>query len=154
MGSMLEFSVVGCPMPQGSKVAMVRAGRAFMTESANMQTKTRKSGALDRWRAAVTTKAIKTMTGELWLGPVELQCEFVMPRSPSHYTSKGALTKAAPTFPVKYDLSKLMRAVEDALTGIVYKDDSQVVSYGESTAKRYAGALEDLGGVHVKVREL
>ena len=88
----------------------------------------------------------------LWLGPILLECEFVLPRSPSHYTSKGNLTKNAPTIP-QNDLDKLIRAVGDALSKVVYYDDVQVVGFGEST-KRFAKNAKAIGGVRVKVTQL
>jgi hypothetical protein len=45
-----------------------------------------------------------------------------------------------PEHVVKPDLDKLVRAVGDALTGILYRDDAQIVSLNAS--KRFAG----LGG--------
>ena len=62
--------------------------------------------------------------------------EFDFRRPKSHLTSKGALTKAAPLFPTGRqigDTDKLIRSVCDALTGIVWYDDSQVV---DITAKK------------------
>ena len=65
-----------------------------------------------------------------------LHVEFDFRRPKSHLTSKGALTKAAPLFPTGRqigDTDKLIRSVCDALTGIVWYDDSQVV---DITAKK------------------
>ena len=65
-----------------------------------------------------------------------LKVDFHFRRPKSHLTSKGALTKAAPLFPTGRqigDTDKLIRSVCDALTGIVWYDDSQVV---DITAKK------------------
>jgi len=56
--------------------------------------------------------------------------QFVRPKS--HYTAKGALRDAAPRHVGKPDIDKLCRAVLDALTGIAYADDSQVVALDAS----------------------
>ena len=59
-----------------------------------------------------------------------LQVDFHFKRPKSHLTSKGVLTKSAPLFPTGRqigDTDKLIRSVCDALTGIVWHDDSQVV---------------------------
>jgi len=78
---------------------------------------------------------------------------FVLNRPKAHYgTGKNArmLKPSAPTEPtVKPDLIKMARAVEDAMSGIVYKDDSQVCKY-RNLEKRYAldGEVE---GVYVTV---
>lgn len=58
---------------------------------------------------------------------------FIIKRPQSHYrVSKklgvAALRDTAPDFHTqKPDALKLMRAVEDAMTGIVYKDDAQII---------------------------
>lgn len=70
--------------------------------------------------------------------PVEIGITFVFVRPKSHYTSKGELRAGAPTHPGKPDIDKLCRAVLDALTGILYHDDAQVVSLNAS--KRYGVA--------------
>ena len=60
----------------------------------------------------------------------KLQVDFHFRRPQSHLTSKGALTKQAPLFPAGRqigDTDKLIRSVCDALTGITWYDDSQVV---------------------------
>jgi len=72
-------------------------------------------------------------------GPLLLELTFWIPRPKGHYGSgkNAAVVKAgAPFAPtVKPDLLKLTRAVEDALTGIVYRDDSQITS--ETLQKAY-----------------
>ena len=65
-----------------------------------------------------------------------LTVDFHFRRPPSHLTSKGALTKSAPLFPTGRqigDTDKLLRSVCDALTGVCWWDDSQVV---DITAKK------------------
>ena len=59
--------------------------------------------------------------------PVHLAMIFYLPRGKT-------VIRAEPT--TRPDLSKLVRAVEDALTGVIYADDAQVVS--EYTEKHYA----------------
>lgn len=63
-------------------------------------------------------------------GPVGLRLAFVFKRPPSHFTIRGQLTRSAPLFPGRNcgDVDKLERAVLDALTGVWYHDDTQVVS--------------------------
>ena len=127
---------------------------ASMVEQSDRKTKTRPAGALKTWRNRIEDAAISARQGEvdLWRGPILLECEFVLPRSPSHYTSKGNLTKSAPTIP-QNDLDKLIRAVGDALSSVVYCDDVQVVGFGAST-KRFANSATAIGGVRVKLTEL
>src|SRR5437867_2655341 len=57
---------------------------------------------------------------------VSLDVTFYRPRPKNHYGSKG-LRPSAPDYPTtKPDRGKTLRAVEDALTGVVWRDDAQV----------------------------
>ena len=59
---------------------------------------------------------------------VEVEIRFTFIRPKSHLKKSGELTKSAPLFKITYpDIDKLARAVLDALTGVFYEDDSQVV---------------------------
>jgi len=77
---------------------------------------------------------------EILSGPVKLSLCFNLPRPKNHYgTGKNiyVLKHSAPFFHTKTpDITKLIRAVEDALTGVVWRDDSQV--YAQNTIKLYA----------------
>lgn len=128
---MIEFTVHGIPAPQGSKTA-------WGTE-ANPNTRP--------WRAAVTAEAAQTMTGiPLLEGALELAVLFVFPRPKSHFgTGKNAavLKDGAPIFHrSKPDADKLLRAIGDALTGVLCRDDSQFAQvratkmYGDSAHAR------------------
>lgn len=111
---MIEFTVHGIPAPQGSKTA-------WGTE-ANPNTRP--------WRAAVAAQAAETM-GETPLleGALTLNVVFVFPRPKSHFgTGKraGIQKHDAPIFHrSKPDADKLLRAIGDAVTGIVVRDDAQ-----------------------------
>ncbi len=63
---------------------------------------------------------------------------FYFARPKSHYNSKGIMLKNAPQEPTGRnigDIEKLARSVSDALTGVVYDDDSQVI--GMALGKAY-----------------
>lgn len=60
-------------------------------------------------------------------GPVSLTVLFELPRPKSLRQKDVAHTK-------RPDLDKLVRAIGDALTGVVYRDDSQVVDIRASKA--------------------
>jgi crossover junction endodeoxyribonuclease RusA len=76
-----------------------------------------------------------------------------MPRPKGHYGSgKNELTvkNSAPKYPDKKpDCTKLLRALEDALTGILWIDDSQVVR--QVVGKSYADTGDAKIGAHVFV---
>jgi Holliday junction resolvase RusA-like endonuclease len=134
---MVEFIVHGIPAPQGSKTK-------WGTED-NPNTRP--------WRAAVAAQAAETM-GETPLleGALVLEVYFHFPRPKSHYrTGKNAhlLKDAAPMFhAAKPDVDKLVRAIGDALTGIVVRDDAQFS--GVVATKRYGAKA----CAHVVVREV
>lgn len=91
-------------------------------------------------------------------GAVELQCIFVMKRPKAHYkTHKGLRTAqikpTAPNFHIsRPDAGKLRRAVEDALSGLAYNDDSQIC-VGVDT-KIYTNAEQPTPGVEITITEL
>ncbi|HEY2936934.1 MAG TPA: RusA family crossover junction endodeoxyribonuclease [Gaiellaceae bacterium] len=60
--------------------------------------------------------------------PIELDCFFFFVRPGGHFKKDGTLRASARRLPtVKPDADKLVRAVLDALTGVLYVDDAQVV---------------------------
>jgi Holliday junction resolvase RusA-like endonuclease len=67
---------------------------------------------------------------EPMLGALALGLTFYIARPQGHFTKVSRqLTKSAPPRPVtRPDLTKYVRAVEDACTGILWHDDSQVVT--------------------------
>jgi len=86
------------------------------------------------WMQEVRSAAADAMRGRgLIEGPVQLGCRFHFARPKKHYrTGKYShlLREDAPTYMSKTpDLSKLVRAVEDAMTKTVWVDDQQVVEY-------------------------
>jgi Holliday junction resolvase RusA-like endonuclease len=133
------FCVLGLPRPAGSK-------RAFAIRKAGIPTG--RIAVVDAckesrdWKNTVSQEAAIAMSEEdrqMFTGPVSLSVIFHLPRPKGHYrTGKNAaeLRRTAPEYPItKPDLLKLTRAVEDALTGIVWRDDSQVVE--QRLEKRY-----------------
>lgn len=126
----MSFTVHGVPQPAGSKTAgRTKDGRMFVRDSA------RRSAP---WKRQVAQAAGEAMNGGGLLdGALRLGVCFVVPRPKGHYGAKG-LRPSAPEHPtVRPDVTKLLRAVEDACTGVVWRDDAQVVwqvawkEYGE-----------------------
>jgi Holliday junction resolvase RusA-like endonuclease len=129
----VTFTVPGLPQPAGSKRAFAHrtTGRIVVTD-ANKNARS--------WKTDVAGVAAAAMRGAPLLeGPLELAVIFHVPRPKGHYgtgRNAGAVRAAAPTHPtVKPDVTKLLRAVEDAMTGIVWRDDAQVVV--QRAEKRY-----------------
>lgn len=114
----ISFAVPGTPAPQGSKRAFVVAGRAVMAE-ANQATKP--------WRASVAAAAAEAMPGGPRSDPAIVELQFAFARPRGHFGKRG-LRPSAPTYKAtKPDVDKLARAVLDAITGVVIRDDAQVV---------------------------
>ncbi|MGV3071501.1 RusA family crossover junction endodeoxyribonuclease [Corynebacterium phoceense] len=134
----LVFFVPGKPLPQGSKKYLgtnQRTGRAVLRES---------STGVYAWRDKIGYTARFNMRRiPLATGPVQLGFEFVMPRT------KAMRHNTPPPMTQKPDLDKLARAVFDALTGIIYKDDSQVTDL--AMLKRRAEHGEQTG-VHITAK--
>jgi len=126
--NILSIFVAGTPRPAGSKSSF--QGRIT---HAGQYTK--------KWMDSVNwTVQQKVGRPTLTFEPVILKLTFHMSRPSNHYgtgRNKGVLkAKAANELHVKRpDLTKLTRAVEDALTGLIWKDDSQVVA--QQTVKCY-----------------
>jgi Holliday junction resolvase RusA-like endonuclease len=59
--------------------------------------------------------------------PVNLKIAARFERPKSHYTAKGELKPTAANYPLP-DIDNVQKAVMDALTGVAYEDDKQVVS--------------------------
>ena len=99
---------------------------------------------LHAWRHAIG-RAARDEWGEgaPTFKAVTIELHFRMERPKNQYADlqyrvKARYEDAEPSMPP--DLDKLIRAVLDALTGIVYDDDSQVVSLTASkTFARFAG---------------
>lgn len=142
--SSITFRVRGTPAPGGSKRAFpFRRKNGRLGVSVVDDAKGNKS-----WRRLVAMEGIMAMAGKsLFLGPLIMEVTFIMPRPKAHFNTKGNLHPwAAAAYPMKKpDRTKLLRSTEDALTGIVWKDDTQVV--GGPIHKRYRALDEKPGAI-------
>lgn len=139
MAAQIAFTVIGLPAPQGSKR---HVGRGILVES---------SKAVKPWREAVKAAAreqmvLRGLSAPAVPGAVEIWITWFLPR-PKKYANKPlALPRSRP------DLSKLLRATEDAMTDAgVWEDDACVV--GAQVYKRYVGhgSLMDVPGAEIQV---
>lgn len=142
---MIEFRVYGIPKPGGSKRAFYNkaTGRAMIVDTCK--------GNKD-WRSLVALTASEVAPKELLDKPLSVEMEFIMPRPQSHYRTKSGervLRDNAPWCHTnKPDVLKLGRSTEDALTGVLWRDDSLICE--ETLTKHYG----DRPGVTVKVWKL
>ena len=138
----VEYFVAGLPATQGSKQFVTRY---YARDSCKR---------LPEWRKEVSMAARQAYRGDIIEGrQVTLGMTFVLPRPKSHFgtgRNQWIMKQTAPSAPiVKPDLIKMARAVEDSMSGVIYKDDSQVCEY-RKLKKRYASVGEPIG-VHVDV---
>lgn len=138
----IRFTVKGFPVTQGSKIPRhifnVRGKcKVWLTEDNDAD--------LRQWRSLVKTGAERAMKGRgAFEGPLLLLAAFYFPRPKSHNGKQREIPFVHGGG--RYDLEKLVRATNDAMTEAgVWKDDAQVsVSL---TEKRYAEQDENVGVV-------
>jgi Holliday junction resolvase RusA-like endonuclease len=133
----IHIFISGIPKPGGSKRVFLnrRTGRPIVTDDAGKGNK--------EWKQQVAFFAQQAYTDEPLRIPLRVTFAFVFARPQSHYGSgrNAQLIRAsAPEFPaVRPDCTKLVRAAEDALTGILWHDDALIVQ--QDCSKSYAGQL-------------
>jgi Holliday junction resolvase RusA-like endonuclease len=129
-----ETFVSGRPRPKGSwKPVRVGVKTRLLPDNARSKP----------WEVLVHFAAAQAFRGDPWGKDVAvgLHVRFVFRRPKKHFRTgrfSNVLRDDAPRFPIgKPDADKLLRTVMDALTGVVYVDDCQVVDphcpkvYGE-----------------------
>jgi Holliday junction resolvase RusA-like endonuclease len=127
------IEVLGSPAPKGSGRAILIGGKAqHVPSGSNVNARAIKS-----WDSAVRAAAALAV-GSVDAPPfvdVALRVTMIwrLSRPAGHYASgknAGQLKPRAPEWPIKKpDGSKLLRATEDSLTGIVWDDDARVVEW-------------------------
>lgn len=143
----ITFFVPGIAKPAGSKRAFFNkhTGKAAIVDACKT------SG---DWKGDVKAFAHTEMIGKgpPRTGPLHLFVGFILPRPKSHYgTGKnaGVLKPSAPTWHTsKPDATKLLRCIEDAMTGIVWTDDAVIAK--QEVFKGYGSQI----GAKVTVTEL
>ena len=111
----IAFTVYGVPQTKGSAKAFYKPGMRYpVITNDNHRNK--------NWSQTVSAMAQQHRPKDAhWDGPIALTLCFLMPIPKS-------LPKSRPVFMTKRpDLDKCLRSVKDALKGVLYCDDSQVV---------------------------
>ncbi|MDH3291517.1 MAG: RusA family crossover junction endodeoxyribonuclease [Gemmatimonadota bacterium] len=130
----IQLKVYGRPVPAGSKRGFPIRGKGGKIHVSV----TDASSKAKPWQAQVRAEAAELMAGRpLIRDPIQARAMFYLARPKGHFGKRG-LRPSAPRYPaVQPDASKLWRAVEDALQGVVYANDAQIVEqwvmkvYGE-----------------------
>lgn len=118
------FTVLGTPVPQGSMIS--QRGRVRHSSSERLTT----------WREVVAAACLENMRSSRyfeqiwrpWDGPIKLILSFT-------YKPRTKAQSEQPKY-TSPDIDKLCRAVLDALSGVLYEDDRQVV---QLEAHKYYG---------------
>ena len=140
---LVEFWVDGIPAPKGSRKNFIikRKDGSMGVNSVNANARTK------GWEAKIRQNAKSVSYNTVMEGPVAVWLLFVLPR-PGYYKRK----KDAPVLPItRPDLDKLIRAACDAVTGVLFRDDSQVTQlwarkiYGPEPGLRMTVKYDDVG---------
>lgn len=135
----IHLTIVGTPVPQGSKVAQPiyrgskKKGTRQFTGKVRLAEQLEET--LDPWRDAVTLQARRQYRRPAPLGvPVSLGLVFAFKRPKTICRPYPSVARGAG------DLDKLTRAVKDALKAAgVYVDDALVTRFHEPFGKVYVG---------------
>ncbi len=137
----LTFAIPGTPIPQARsrhRVVKLKSGATFVGQYDPAESRI--------WKATVAEFAARAMAGHRPIeGPVTVELVFMFLPTASWSKRKLAELRTAGEMarPVKPDLDNLIKGVVDGMKGIVFRDDSQIWSYGQSR-KVY--------GLHAEVR--
>ncbi len=121
----IQFKVFGEPQTAGSKKGFYqpKLKRVIITDD-NKHSRS--------WKEQVASAARQEYSGPLLREALLMELLFIRVRPKGHYKSNGGLSKAGSLAyhgpATRPDLLKLTRAVEDALKGVIYVDDAQIVT--------------------------
>ena len=121
--SKITFFVPGHAITKGSGHAMTSAsGKTFVAQN--------NAKRLRPWQARIAQCATDAGAEKIFTerDAVQLDIDYLLKRPPSHLKKDGTLKDSAPYYPVvrKADIDKMERSFLDALTMVLYNDDSQV----------------------------
>lgn len=117
-----SFTLRGIPVPQG-RPRFARSARGFVMTYDPAKSKA--------YKQAVALAASMEAPENPFETPVRLSLRIFLP-IPKSFSKKKHEEAASGTLrpQKKPDISNILKGVEDAMKGIVYTDDSQVVEYG------------------------
>lgn len=141
----VSFFVSGEPMAQGRpRTRVVRMGRSSYAQIYNPHT-------ADEWKAMVSILGRRAWDQGPIAGPIRLGATFFLPRPESHFKGKAHVLRVnAPLWHCfKPDSDNFIKAVLDALTGIVWVDDAQVCD--QRTIKIYTN---DTPGCQIEIEPI
>lgn len=136
---MIEFTIPGRAQQRGSKRPVRRGKGAIMLIDDNPKSKA--------WMENVRDHAsILWGDRDLITGPVQLTAKFYFARPKGHFGTGRNASVLKPSAPLWHsqspDLAKLMRSLEDGITGAIWRDDKQVQQYGTGTGRYWTTGRE------------
>ena len=138
----IQFTVLGVPQPRGNKTAFPFQRKdgslgVNVTDGRRPKSRAASAGWMDSVRFAAASEQQDSPPIE---GPVEIDIAFELVRPKSRKSAKAHTTRP--------DIDKLARGTLDAMKGIIYRDDSQIVSLRlwKSYAKTSPGARITVSG--------
>jgi Holliday junction resolvase RusA-like endonuclease len=145
----LTFDVIGTPQQRGSKQARVQYNRDGkpVTKDGRVLTFSKDDNEKSKaWMDSVRSAAHEAWGRDLLDEPLALSMVFYFKRPKSHYrtgANKHLLSSKAPLdCMTSRDLAKLIRSTEDALTGVVWRDDKLVCEYLSPMRREYTTGAE------------
>jgi Holliday junction resolvase RusA-like endonuclease len=146
----IAFTVRGVCQPKGSTRAFALPVKGAFDHRGQQKYRAVTTSAnpdLKSWETQVRTVCQTVMNTHTMIeGPVELSAKFYLLRPPSVPAKKRPWPTSKP------DLDKLLRAVKDAMIGVVYRDDAQVVGFGD--VNKYYDDAQQGARVEIVVREV
>lgn len=129
----IRFTVLGKSQPAGSKKAFTYRGKGGAIRAAVTDDNAKSKP----WQACVASAAREAYDGPLLDGPLRVSFTFYRQRPKGHISkATGKLLPSADAYPTtKPDVLKLARGAEDALTGVIWRDDAQIIE--EELCKLY-----------------
>jgi Holliday junction resolvase RusA-like endonuclease len=102
------------------------------------------------WKADVSLAARRAYSGPLLTCALEVEFKFIVARPMGDFGTKGNVKPKALPYPIKKpDLLKLARGIEDAMSGIIYRDDNLIVR--ETLAKDYQDKPDGVIGCQITI---
>ena len=144
MSESFRFWVMSVPVPQPRQRhrAFIAAGKV------RTQNYTPTKHPVNAFKAACSIAAQSAKGMRVLEGPVDLDVTFVLPRPKALVWKTREMRRLHHA--KKPDAENLLKALQDALTGICWRDDSQIAQV--RVAKVIAG--EELPHVEVEIKEL
>jgi crossover junction endodeoxyribonuclease RusA len=127
----VSFTVRGLPMPKGSTTRMPN-GATLPAGTAESRKR------MQQWTWDIRNAAQQAMDVPPFTNGIRLMCEF---RLPVPATSIRKYQQGWLPHTKKPDVDKLFRALSDALTGIVWRDDAQVCISSINKIYAWAGDI-------------